>query len=179
MALNKKVEINDWYIEHSEAIFKFILMMTHDYQKSEDLTHETFIKAYKFYESFQQNSSAKTWLFRIAHNVTIDYLRVRKPVLFFKNLFLAADPAPLPQDIVEIKEETNDVLNILQSLKDSYRKVIILRKIKGFSIKETGEILDWSESKVKSTLSRALLTFEQRLMEEGYHYEKTMERPSI
>ncbi|RXI98583.1 RNA polymerase sigma factor [Anaerobacillus alkaliphilus] len=172
---NKKRDINDWYIEHSHSIFNYIYMLTHDYQKAEDLTHETYIKAYKSYEMFQHNSSPKTWLYRIAHNVTVDYFRKSKPLVFFKNLFLASDPTPLPQDIVEMKEEVNEIYMILQRLKSSYREVIILRKIKEFSTKETSEILGWSESKVKSTLSRALVEFEERLIKEGYEYEQKVE----
>ncbi|WP_245741960.1 RNA polymerase sigma factor [Anaerobacillus arseniciselenatis] len=172
--VNKKMEISDWYEQHSESIFKFILMMTHDYQKSEDLTHETFINAYKYYDSFQQNASPKTWLFTIARNVTVDYMRKQKPLVFFKTIFFTQDSKPLPQEALEIKEEVNEIYRILQSLKPSYREVIILRKIKGFSIKDTAEILGWSESKVKSTLSRALKTFEQRLAKEGYENEKAL-----
>lgn len=175
MSLNKKNEISEWYVEHSEAVFNYIFLLTHDYQKAEDLTQETFINAYKFYESFQKNSSPKTWLYRIAHNATIDYVRRRKPLLFFKNLFLAADPTPLPDEIIEMKEEINEIYTILQSLKSSYREVIILRKIKEFSTKETAEITGWSESKVKSTLSRALVAFEENLLKEGYEYEQKVE----
>ncbi|MCT8137338.1 RNA polymerase sigma factor [Anaerobacillus sp. CMMVII] len=170
----KKNEISEWYVDHSEAIFKFIVMMIHDYQKAEDLTQETFIKAYKFYDSFQHNSSPKTWLFRIAHNVTVDYLRKNKPLFFIKNLFLTIDVSPLPEEVVEIKEGVKEIYKLLQCLKSSYREVIILRKIKSFSIKETSEILGWSESKVKSTLARALVEFEEVLLKEGYDYEKKM-----
>ncbi|MED3982267.1 RNA polymerase sigma factor [Priestia megaterium] len=80
MENTKKEEIERWYDDHSDAILKFILMLVKDYQQAEDLTHETFVKAYLSYDSFQKNSSQKTWLFRIAHNVTMDYFRKQKPL---------------------------------------------------------------------------------------------------
>ncbi len=65
-----------------------------------------------------------------------------------------------------------NLFEILGRLKRSYYQVILLRKVHGFSIKETMQVLDWSESKVKSTLSRALVAFEKYLKEEGYEYEE-------
>jgi RNA polymerase sigma-70 factor, ECF subfamily len=174
VSLNKKSEISEWYVEHSEAIFKFILMMTHDYQKSEDLTQETFLKAYKYHDTFQRTASEKTWLFRIAHNVTVDFIRRQKPLLFFKTIFLTADSLPSPQEVVEVNEEAKEIYDILRNLKASYREVIILRKIKEFSTKETASILGWSESKVKSTLSRALVVLEAELLKEGYGNDRKM-----
>ncbi|GAA0379674.1 RNA polymerase sigma factor [Bacillus horti] len=174
MSARKQEEVTEWYNEYSDAIFKFILMMTHDYQQAEDLTHETFIKAYRFHDSFNRNSSPKTWLYKIAHNVTIDALRMRKPILFIKTILQLIDPNPLPEEVVQIKEESRELYDALKRLKESYREVVILRKIKGFSTKETAEILHWSESKVKMTLSRAILALEKQLMREGYVNEKTV-----
>ncbi|WP_332633983.1 RNA polymerase sigma factor [Halalkalibacter flavus] len=60
MSKSKK-EITDWYLLYSDSIFKYILMMIHDYQQAEDLTHETFVYAYKNYHSFKRNSNERTW----------------------------------------------------------------------------------------------------------------------
>lgn len=168
MAAGKK-EITDWYTLHSEAIFKYIFMMIRDYQEAEDLTHETFVKAYKSYHTFKYQANEKTWLYRIAHNVTIDYTRRRKPVHLIQELFSLKnnEATSSPEEIIEINESTKKILEVLGRLKQSYREVIILRKIKELSIKETAHILNWSESKVKSTLSRAIQNFEKRLEEEG------------
>ncbi|MGG3806253.1 RNA polymerase sigma factor [Metabacillus fastidiosus] len=170
---DKKQEISDWYYKYGDSIFKFILMMIRDYQLAEDLTHETFIKAYKYHHSFQNRSTPRTWLFSIAHNTTVDYIRRRKPVAIFKNLFqLKQDLTIQPEEILELRESSRELYKALSNLKDSYREVIILRKIKGFTISETSEILQWSESKVKSTLSRAILALEKQFRKEGYSNAK-------
>ncbi|MBU9723559.1 MULTISPECIES: RNA polymerase sigma factor [Bacillaceae] len=174
MSYGKKQEIETWFEEYSDPIFKYICMMTRDYQQAEDLTQETFIKAYRSMDSFERNASEKTWLFRIAHNVTIDYLRKQRPLQLFES-FLSnkKDGNPLPEDVINMKESYREVYQAIGSLKNSYKEVIILRKIKGFSIEETSQILNWSETKVKVTLHRAMPILRKQLEKEGFLYEKT------
>lgn len=146
--------------------------MIRDSQQAEDLTQDTFVKAYRYFENFEQRSNPKTWLFNIAHNLTIDYIRKRKPISMVKDFFQnTKDHAPLPEDIVEIKESSAELYQALGRLKTSYREVILLRKVKGFTIQETSQILGWSESKVKMTLLRALAVLEKQLIKEGFEYE--------
>jgi RNA polymerase sigma-70 factor, ECF subfamily len=79
-----KEEITNWYHLYSDSIFKYILMMINDYQQAEDLTHDTFIKAYKNRHIFQKKSKPRTWLFSIAHNNAINHIRKQKPINDFK-----------------------------------------------------------------------------------------------
>ncbi|MDH2363431.1 RNA polymerase sigma factor [Priestia megaterium] len=175
MENTKKEEIERWYDDHSDAILKFILILVKDYQQAEDLTHETFVKAYLSYDSFQQNSSGKTWLFRIAHNLTIDYFRKQKPISLLKDFILSKkDNARLPEETMELKETSLELYQALGKLKDSHRKVILLRKVQGFSVKDTASILNWSESKVKSTQFRAIPALRKQLVKDGYVYEETI-----
>jgi RNA polymerase sigma-70 factor, ECF subfamily len=148
-------------------------MMIQDYQLAEDLRHETFLKAYVNDDSFRGNSNPKTWLFSIAHNITVDYIRKRRPLTILQDVLLFnKDPKPLPEEIIEIKESSQELYTALAKLKDSYREVIILRKIKEFSIEETSTILGWYESKVKSILFRAIQALEKKLLKEGDLSEK-------
>lgn len=175
MSEYRKLEIANWYDEHSKSILSFILLMVKDYQQAEDLTHDTFVKAYLYHTSFNQHSSEKTWLFSIAHNLTVDFLRKRKPSKFFKEVFLLQkDNNSVPEEMIRIKEESSELYRALGKIKDTYRKVIVLRKIKGFSIEDTAKILSWSESKVKSTLFRAIPALKKQLIKEGYLDEKTI-----
>lgn len=167
--------IVDWYDEYNVSIFKFIYMMVQDYQLAEDLRHETFIKAFVNYHLFKEACSPKTWLYRIAHNVTVDSIRKRKPFLLLRDAFhIQKDTLKLPHEYLELKEDSYELYQALSSIKESYRKVIILRKIKEFSIQETSLILGWSQSKVKSTLFRAIQALEKQMLKEGYFYESTI-----
>jgi RNA polymerase sigma-70 factor, ECF subfamily len=174
---NTKEVIAAWYDQHSKSILTFILLMVKDYQQAEDLTHDTFVKAYLYYDSFNNHSSEKTWLFSIAHNLTVDFLRKRKPSVFFKELFLSQkDNHLLPEEIINVKENSYELYRALGEIKDTYRKVIVLRKIKGFSIEDTAKILSWSESKVKSTLFRAIPVLRKQLLKEGFFNEEAIRR---
>lgn len=175
MYQDKQKIIVDWYDKYNEPIFKFIFMMTQDYQIAEDLRHETFIKAFVNFHTFREESSAKTWLYSIAHNITVDYLRKRKPLVVLKDVFsFQRDTSKLPSEHLELKEDSYELYQAISSLKESYRKVIILRKIKEFSIHETALILGWSESKVKSTLFRGIQALEKQMLEGGSLNEKTI-----
>lgn len=173
----RKEEIEDWYDQHSKSILTFILLMVKDYQQAEDLTHDTFVKAYLYYESFKNHSSEKTWLFSIAHNLTVDFLRKRRPSVFFKEFFHSQkDHNLLPEEFIKIKENSYELYQALGEIKDTYRKVIVLRKIKGFSIEDTAKILGWSESKVKSTLFRAIPALKKQLIKEGFFNEEPIRK---
>lgn len=173
MTSERRSEVSEWYQQYSDSIFRYILLMVRDNQQAEDLTQETFIKAFRYHDTFERQATPKTWLFRIAHNLTIDYIRKQKPIELLKELvFLRKNANSLPEEVVEIKENSAELYNALGRLKSSYREVIILRKIREFSIQETSEILNWSQSKVKNILSRALPALEKQLLKEGFFHEK-------
>lgn len=168
----KEEIINEWYKAYSSSLFQFVLLYIQDRYQAEDITQEAFLKAYKKLHTFDYHSQAKTWLFRIAHNLSVDYYRKRKPIQKFKELIhLQKAREESPEEIYILEERSQEIFNALQQLKLSYRKVILLRKVKEFSTKETAHILGWSESKVKSTLSRALQALE-KVMGKEVHDEK-------
>lgn len=167
-----KQKLQEWYHLYSEDIYRFVLMMIGDDEQAKDLTHDTFIKAYKSVDRFKGEVSDKNWLYYIARNLAIDYIRKRKPLLFVLDSFssiMANDQ--VPEIIAILGEREEQLYRSLRKLKRSYREVIILRKIKELSIQETAEILDWNEGKVKITLHRALAALKQQMEREGFQYE--------
>ncbi|MEA3318718.1 MAG: RNA polymerase sigma factor [Bacillota bacterium] len=171
MSFYKENKIEEWYSQYHQTIFKYIILMVKDSQQAEDLTQETFLRAYKHHHTYKRDSSPKTWLFRIAHNTTVDHLRKMKPIRLFHQVF-QKEQTVSSEDIVILKENSRELYDALNNLKDNYKQVIILRKIKGFSILETAHILDWSVSKVKSTLFRAMQTLTEHMKGEVNHEEK-------
>lgn len=161
-------ELTEWFDEYGESILTYILLMVRDYQQAEDLTQETFIKAYRHQQQFEHKSSVKTWLFSIAHNVTKDYFRKKHPLQHYLGLTMEEkDYKPIPEQIVAMNFQTEQLYKAIQQLKPSYRHVIILRKLKEFSTAETAIVLNWSESKVKMTLKRALVELKNELIKGG------------
>lgn len=161
-----------WYDEYSIAIFKYILKMIKDEQQTEDLTQDTFIKAYTYTLNNRDVDYPKTFLYRLAHNVTIDYIWKRKPLRMFENFFsYQKDPRPSVESIVEIRESSRTLYDALDALKPSYRNVILLRDIEGLSVRETAQVLGWSEAKVKSTAFRGKKALKKHLAKEGDLHE--------
>jgi len=166
-------QIIQWYDEYSMQLFKYILKMIKDAEQAEDLTQDTFIKAYNYVSKGKKVTYPKTFLYRTAHNLTIDYIRKKSPIQMVADFFTQQkDPGPSTESIIEIKETSRELYDALSALKSSYRSVIILRKIDGFSVRETAQILHWSESKVKSTLSRGMKALEKELNKGGVVHGK-------
>lgn len=162
-----------WYDQYSEHLFRYIVKMVRDVHEAEDITQETFIKAYKSFNLQSEIKNPKLWLCRIAHNLTVDYIRKQAPIKVIKDIFVQPNNEPSTEEIIEIQENAKELYNALQSLKPSYREIIILRKIEGFSIRDTAQILKCSESKVKTKLFRALRALKNQLLKEGVLQNET------
>lgn len=162
----KDFAIRALYIMYSDSIFHFIERMIRDYHRAEDLTQETFMKAFKSYDCFNHQSSVKTWLYKIARNISIDYIRKQKMIItsIQINDKYEKEVIKSTETIVEARETSFELYQAIEKLKDAYKKVIVLRRIMGYSIKEVSNILGWSENKVKLTHTRALKTLKKELL---------------
>jgi RNA polymerase sigma-70 factor, ECF subfamily len=154
---NKEI-ISDWFRQYSDDIYNFLLYRLGK-ADVEDLVQEVFIKAMNGINSFNGNSNPKTWLYSIARNIAIDEIRRRNRNQWRTMLSFDSNHEPItdrtPEQILDLSEGNRLLYNSIQSLKSNYRDVIILRGIKGLSVQETSEILQWSENKTRSTYHRA------------------------
>ncbi|WP_214861720.1 MULTISPECIES: RNA polymerase sigma factor [unclassified Exiguobacterium] len=165
------METESWFEDYAEEMYKYILFMVKDRGTAEDLTQDTFIKAFVHSREFKGDSAVRTWLYRIAYTTTMNHFRKKHPVstLFDSPINMkSAESAFLEQD--NLKE----LYRTISTLKMSHQKVIILRKIQMLSVKETAEVLGWSESKVKMQLSRALVSLKDSMKKQGgVNYEQS------
>lgn len=160
--------LEDLFHEYSSLIYRFILLMVSNREEAEDLTQEVFIRVHKALPQFKGESSYKTWLYTIARNLVYDHCRKKRTINLLKELARLERTEPIPEEILELKEQSQSLYQALLALKLSYREIIILRKIKGYQINETAEILGWTESKVKTTLHRALNALKNELIKKGW-----------
>jgi RNA polymerase sigma-70 factor, ECF subfamily len=160
---------DELYSKYHQDVFNFLIYMVQNRQHAEDLVQEVYIRVLKSYENFEGKSSEKTWLFSIAKNVAIDHFRKQKN---WKNRILEkfdwgrnelASGEALPEEITLANEEIQELYQCLKQCPTDYRLVIIMRYLQDLSIKETSEILEWSESKVKTTQHRALKWLKQEM----------------
>jgi RNA polymerase sigma-70 factor, ECF subfamily len=166
-----KQQINRWYEDYSQDIFRYAYFLINDRYQAKDIVQDTFLRAYKHMDSFD-GENVKSWLFRITRNLSIDYIRKKKPIAYYLDQFIPLKgTAKSPEEIALLNETERQLYFALNKLKRSYRDVIILRKMKEFSTAETAQILDWSESKVKVQLLRGMKALKKVLEEEDYLHE--------
>lgn len=127
---------------------------------ADDVGQETFIRFYKNLDVFEEKSSIKTYLVRIAMNRSIDELRRRKKsqkrnrsVDDLEGSVL--EPSEDGSKISDIRSDQEIVKRAIDQLADDHRSVVVLRMIDGYSTKETAAILDIPEGTVLSRLARA------------------------
>jgi len=147
-------------------------MLVKDPHTAEDLSQETFMKVIRKEHQFKGDSLVKTWIFRIAYTTTMSYFRKKNPITYFFEIYTHnARHERSSEEIVLLNSQQKQFYEALNQLKPSYQQVIILRKIQGFSTKDSSAILNWSEGKVKMSLSRALAAFKEELEKGGFTNE--------
>ena len=129
-----------------------------DKHLAEEATQDTFIKAYKNLDKFREDSSLRTWIYRIAYNTAIDYRRRRKrKVMAMDEMTERVSPTDLKdgQTRLKEKEESRRVSQAIRKLPADQAALINLYYLEEKKIKEVCEITGLTESNVKIRLFRA------------------------
>jgi RNA polymerase sigma-70 factor (ECF subfamily) len=148
-------------------IFYYILKMLGNTTYADDLTQETFDKAFQNLSKYDENYAFSTWLYKIAENCTIDFVRKRKLNSLYINYSSDAEEessinentlysgTPNPEENMIQKQEELQLMKYIESMKPKYRKLIELRYIKEYAYREIAEELNMPLGTVKSQLLRA------------------------
>jgi len=151
---------------HRPQIFRFLLASTRDPDLAETLTQDTLLKAHRNWASFRGESSALTWLMRIAINLQKDHWRNRR-LQFWRStqqnaieIDEASDWLPSgatsPEQQLLAREQVKSVWRAVEGLSGRQRSVFILRFVEEMEIAEIAAATKLSEGTVKAHLSRAL-----------------------
>jgi RNA polymerase sigma-70 factor (ECF subfamily) len=157
---------------YSTPIYRLALKMLADPQDAEDVLQTTFLKAFQHMREFEGRSSLSTWLYRIAANEALMFLRRKRPELPLDEEpdedqaprpFRFADWGHLPERELLSGEAKKQSERAIQNLPEKLRIVFLLRDMQGLSIKETSAALNLSETAVKTRLLRARLNLREQL----------------
>lgn len=155
--------------KYLKPVYNFLRQLVKDASVADDLTQETFIKAWKHIRRFDQSRSFKTWIFTIAKNTAYDYLRKKKsiPFSFFKKneedrgLEEISEEGVLPDEILEKEDLARELEEKLKEIPRKYRSILFLHYKEDFSLYEIAEILKKPYNTVKSLHYRALLRLKE------------------
>src|SRR5208337_4693800 len=151
---------------HRPQIFRFLLASTRDVDLAETLTQECFLKAHRHWGSFRGDSSAMTWLMRIAINLQKDHWRNRR-MQFWRHArtnvvdvdeaseWLASGESSAEQQLLA-REQVGQVWQAVKRLSERQRTVFLLRYVEEQELSEIARATGLSEGTVKAHLSRAL-----------------------
>ena len=145
---------------YQRPVISLIVRMTGDRARAEDLAQETFVKAFRSLKSFDSTRRLSSWLFRIAHNTTLDALRRLKPEVVELEGLSEGDPrrdpaAPAAPDPLEQAALGAALNRSLLSLRPDYRAAMALRYDQQLPFDEIGRILGVPEVTARTYVHRA------------------------
>lgn len=169
------VAFENEFLPHIDALYNFAYRLTSDEDDANDLVQETFMKAYRFFESYDRGTNAKAWLFRILKNSFINNYRKKSKqpnkvdyneVESYYNSEDTEVEATSDLRVETVQELIGDeVANALNALDVDFRTIIILCDLEGFKYDEMSKILDIPIGTVRSRLHRARHLLKEKLAE--------------
>ncbi len=153
-------EFEKLFNANREFVFKYLMKMTHNTSLSEELTQETFFRAYMNYASLRNKDKVSVWLCQIAKNTYFAWYNEHKKTDALDRLEMIGDGKNIEDAFIQ-KELSQKALMCLHQLEEPYKEVFMLSVFGGFSLKDISMIFDKSESWARVTFYRA----KQKLLE--------------
>lgn len=161
------------FMPHADALYNFAYQLSYNDDDANDLVQETYMKAFRFIDSYQAGTNSKAWLFKILKNIFINEYRRKK-----------REPEKIDyDDVITFSDEDDDnsaayfdlredmfdnmmgdeITNALNKLPIEFKTVILLCDIEGFTYEEIAKIIDIPIGTVRSRLHRARNMLKQLL----------------
>ena len=152
------------YRAYREPVFRYLQSLSRSGELAEELTQETFYRAYMNYASLRNKENAAPWLFRIARNAYYSFCKEQKHSLPLE----AAESFPAPDDVAATCENralSEDALRCLHELDEPYKEVFMLAVFGGMPMKEISALFGKSESWARVTFYRAKQKLQESMRE--------------
>lgn len=170
------------FLPHADALYNFAFHLTYNEDDANDLVQETFLKSYRFIDSYQQGTNAKAWLFKILKNAFInDYRRKSKQpskVDYDEIVSYHDTDEDGHVEYLDLRQELfqgmlgDEITRALNELPVDFKTIILLCDIEEFSYEEIAKIIDIPIGTVRSRLHRARNILKEKLrdyaLKEGF-----------
>lgn len=155
-------------------VYNLALNYVQNIEDAEEITQDVFVTVYQSHNSFQEKSTILTWIYRIAINKCLDFLKAKqrkKRFAFFTSLFyddsneLKHNPSEFnhPGVLLEDKEAINNLFKMINELPFNQKTALILHKIEQKSQVEVAEIMNISSKAVESLMQRAKTNLSKKI----------------
>lgn len=161
--------------KYRKPIIHFMYRMVHNQAVAEELAQEVFLRVYRSRETYRAEARFSTWLYRIATNLGVNYVRDTRHERNASTVYLdetdaetgttpdVADATPSVESDLLRRERLNSIRQHVLSLPERQRMAVLMHKYEGMDYKQIGDVLKLSESATKSLLFRAYQTLRERL----------------
>ncbi|MBT6886462.1 MAG: sigma-70 family RNA polymerase sigma factor [Gemmatimonadales bacterium] len=177
-ARGRETAYRELLVRYERPVFSLIYRMVRDRTLAEDLAQEAFIRAFNAIGGYKTSYKFSNWIFKIANNHTIDYLRKRKLdtiSIHGSPHATNADEISQSQIVIESRDETPEqyvehrelggqIEEAIGGLRPEYKTVVLLRHVEGYAYDEIAEIMDLPLGTVKTYLHRARAELKKRLI---------------
>ncbi|MDF9799318.1 RNA polymerase sigma factor (sigma-70 family) [Catalinimonas alkaloidigena] len=162
------------YLHYSDRVFNTLISYTKNAEDADELLQDVFVTIFNTASSFQFNSSVSTWIYRIAVNKSLDFLRKKKSQKrfgIFTSLYVR-DSAEIKYESIDFvhpgvklenKENAKLLFQAIDTLSENQKTAFILTQIEGLPQKEVAEIMNQSRKAVESLVQRAKANLKQAL----------------
>jgi RNA polymerase sigma-70 factor (ECF subfamily) len=151
------------YEKYFDKIYRYVTLKIGNEMEAEDVTQQVFLNTLHSISSFKwKGIPFSAWLFRIAHNQVVDYLRKKKHASVPLDESLPSNNGN-PQQVVELKLDIERLLLATKKLTEAQREVISLRFSSGLPIAEVAKVMGKSQGAVKALQHSAILALRQAL----------------
>lgn len=169
------------YFEHRIMVFNLALHYVLNVEDAEEITQDVFIKVYESMEKFNQNSSLKTWIYRITVNKSIDYIKHKNSQKRFyifgkksssEKEYLNTASYEHPAVLLENKQKSAILFEAINTLPENQKTALLLSKLEGLGNIEIAEIMEINIGAVESLQVRAKKALREKLGQKFEEYRR-------
>jgi RNA polymerase sigma-70 factor, ECF subfamily len=162
-ATDVRLEIESLFNLHHGEIYAYLMRMVRDSELAADMAQDTFVKAYRAYDSLEDRAHARAWLYQIAHRVALDEFRRRRIVRFLPWTGESHGAAPSAEHVALEGRFSGEMERALRRMPERQRSALILAEIHDLTGVELAAALGVSHIAARALLTRARESLRQAL----------------
>ncbi len=171
--------VEELYAEHHAEIYSYLTRMLHDHELAADLTQETFVKAFRAFDTLTDAARARPWLYQIAGRTALDELRRRRIVRFVPWTGESRGIAASAEEVALRGRLTGEMERALAAIPGRQRMALLLAEVHDLSGQELADALGVSHVAARALLTRARESLRQALVVEQARGAVADERPVL